>query len=152
MRVQQSRTEVLPLTWEIPATIAACWLFLGLASLPAGQGAASWVSGRGFAWPDGQVVDSVLGILAGRPSVGIPHPPTTGLVYAAIVLAELLLGILASLALALWWRGYGPGAQHGLASRRQVAAVLGPANLGRRSAVIRPDLNAGRRDRTAGAW
>jgi len=33
--------------------------------------------------------------------------------------------LLACLALVIWWRVYGPGAQHGLASRHQVADVLG---------------------------
>lgn len=142
MRVQQSRTEVLPLTWEIPAMIAACWVFLALTALPAGQGAASWVSGRGYAWPDGQVADSVLGILTGRPGVGIADPPSPGLVYAVIAFAELLLGLMACLALAAWSRVCGSGAQHGLASRRQVADVLGPVNLRRRAAIIRPDLGS----------
>ena len=60
MRVQQSRTHVLPLTWEIPATIAASWLFLSLMVLPVGQGAASWLEGEGFSWPEGRVVETTL--------------------------------------------------------------------------------------------
>ena len=51
MRVQQSRTYVLPLTWEIPATIAASWLFLSLLMLPLGEAAATWLTGQGFTWP-----------------------------------------------------------------------------------------------------
>ena len=48
MRVQQSRTHVLPLTWEIPATIAASWLFLSLMVLPVGEATAAWLTGRGL--------------------------------------------------------------------------------------------------------
>jgi len=135
MRVQQSRTEVLPLTWEIPATIAASWLFLALSALPVAHAASSWIRGEGFAWPDHRVVETTLDVLRGRPD------GNAVVVYALVAFLEVGVAVLGVLALALWWRAYGPGAQHGLATRHQVAMVLGPRNLRRRSPVIRPDLN-----------
>jgi hypothetical protein len=140
MRVQQSRTHVLPLTWEIPATIAASWTFLSLMVLPVGQGAASWLEGEGFSWPEGRVVETTLQLLRGHSDGDL------ALVYGVIALLEVGVGAVAVLALGLWWRTYGPGTQHGLADRREVAAALGRGNLRRRRPVIRPDL-VGRRAR-----
>ena len=156
MRVQQSRTDVLPTTWEVPAAIASCWVLLALLALPVGQGAAFWVTGHGFAWPDGQVPGSILGLLTGHTSVGLRQLPgpsvPVSVVYTAIIMIELLLcGCMAWL-LAWWWRALGPGAQHGLANTRQVAVVLGQGNLRKRWPVIRPDLQGASRQRSGAPW
>ena len=135
MRVQQSRTHVLPLTWEIPATIATSWLFLSLMVLPVGQGAASWLEGEGFSWPAGRVVEATLQLLRGQPEGDLP------LVYGMVALLEVGVGAAAVVALSVWWRTYGPGTQHGFAHRHEVAEALGPGNLWRRGPVIRPDLD-----------
>ena len=134
MRVQQSRTHVLPLTWEIPATIAAGWIFLSLMVLPVGRGVASWLEGEGFSWPESRVVETTLQLLGGQSDGDL------ALVYGMIALLEVGVGAVAVLALGLWWRTYGPGTQHGLADRHEVAVALGPGNLRRRRPVIRPDL------------
>ncbi|WP_297776617.1 hypothetical protein [Mycobacterium sp.] len=134
MRVQQSRTDVLPLTWEIPTTIAASWMFLALLALPAGQAAAAWMGGDGFAWPSHRLVEATLDVARGHPDA---HPLMT---YSIIAVAEIALALGAVLVCWWWWRAHGPGAQYGLASRHEVAATLGPANLHRRLPIIRPDL------------
>lgn len=144
MRVQQSRTDVLPFTWEIPAAIACTWLFLALLALPVGQGAAMWLHGDGFAWPQGELVESILALLRGDPSAtksAAGDGPSAVLVYALIALAEVLVAVIAGFALVVWWRSTGPGTQHGLATRHQVAGVLGLGQLRRRRRVIRPDLH-----------
>ena len=145
MRVQQSRTHVLPLTWEIPATIATSWLFLSLMVLPVGQGAASWLEGEGFSWPQGRVVETTLQLLRGQ------SDGDHALLYGMVALLEVGVGAVAVLVLGLWWRTYGPGTQHGLANRHEVTVALGPGNLWRRRPVIRPDLvgGGGRRGRGA---
>jgi hypothetical protein len=140
MRVQQSRTDVLPLTWEIPAAIACTWLFLALLALPAGQGIAAWLHGDGFAWPHGHVVETVEGLLRGDPASSAGAVPGV-LVYAMIAVAELLLAVVAGWVMVLWWRTAGPGTQYGLATRHQITGVLGLSNLRRRRRVIRPDLH-----------
>ena len=145
MRVQQSRTQVLPLTWEIPATIAASWLFLSLLGLPVGEAAAAWLTGRGFAWPESGLMEATVAVLRGDPA-GEP-----ALVYALIALLEVGVALIGLLASGLWWRSYGPGAQHGLATRSDVAVALGSTNLRRRKSVIRPDLFDGGRRRTPSA-
>ena len=145
MRVQQSRTQVLPLTWEIPTTIAASWLFLSLLVLPVGEAAAAWLTGRGFAWPESGLMEATVAVLQGKPA-GKPV-----LVYALVALLEAGVALSGLLPLSLWWRSYGPGAQHGLATRSDVAVALGSTNLRRRKSVIRPDLYDGWRRRTPSA-
>ena len=66
MRVQRSRTDVLPLTWEIPTALVGCWCLLAMLALPAGQGLACALTGQGFVWPHGGLVESVLGLAGGR--------------------------------------------------------------------------------------
>jgi hypothetical protein len=144
MRVQQSRTDVLPLTWEIPAAIAASWLLLALLALPTGQAAAAWVLGKGFAWPSSRLVEVTLEVARGRPEVD----PL--LVYALIAVLEVVVAAAAALGLSLWWRNYGPGTQYGLASRHQIAAALGPGNLRGRMQIIRPDLATSSAEETSG--
>lgn len=134
MRVQQSRTHVLPMTWEIPTTIAASWLFLAFLALPAGQVVAGWFHGGAWAWPQQELVTMVTDLLQGRAG---PHAVTA---YAVIAVLELVVTGIAFAATALWWRTYGPGTQYGLAKRHEVAATLGSGNLRRRRVVIRPDL------------
>jgi type IV secretion system protein VirD4 len=134
MRVQQSRTDVIPLTWEIPASIAASWVFLALLALPAGQSAAAWVAGEGFAWPSSRLVEAGLDIARGHPNA---NPVLT---YSTVAILEIAVAAAAILAFWWWWRAHGPGAQYGLATRQDVAAALGPSNLHRRLAIIRPDL------------
>ena len=145
MRVQQSRTYVLPLTWEIPATIAASWLLLGLLVLPLGESTAAWLTGQSYTWPKSGLVEATVAVLQGEPA-GEP-----ALVYALIALLEAGVALIGLFALALWSRSYGPGAQHGLATRSDVAVALGSANLRRRRSVIRPDLYDGGLRRTPSA-
>jgi hypothetical protein len=145
MRVQQSRTHVLPLTWEIPTTIAASWLFLSLLMLPLGEAAATWLTGQGFTWPESGLMEATVAVLQGEPA------SEPALVYALIALFEVGVALIGLLALSLWWRSYGPGAQHGLATRSDIAVALGFTNLRRRKSVIRPDLYDGGRRRTPSA-
>ena len=139
MRAQHARSDVLPLTWEIPGLIALGWLVLAVAGLLAGQAVAFAVSGGGFAWPD-DVMAAVGGLLGGRPGVGVAGTTPAVVVYCAICLVELAVGGFGLWALSWWWRSCGPGAQYGFASRHEVTMVLGERELHRHRAIIRPDL------------
>jgi hypothetical protein len=140
MRAQHARSDVLPLTWEIPGLIAFGWLVLAVVGLPAGQALVFAVSGGGFAWPD-DVLAAVGGLMRGRPGVGVADAtPAVVFVYGAICLVELAVGGFGLWALSWWWRSCGPGAQYGFASRHEVTMVLGERELHRRRAIIRPDL------------
>ena len=135
----------MPLTWEVPAAILLSWLLLALGALPAGQGLAALLTGGEFPWPH-DLLASVLHLLRGDPGVGLAlneraSLPSGEVVYAGVVVAELLIALPGVLAMALWWRTGGPGTQWGMARRRDVVPVLGLANLRRRRQLIRPDLH-----------
>ncbi len=147
MRVQSQRTDVLPLTWELPAGLGLTWCLAAVLALPVGQGLAYLLVGEPFAWPGQALGRSLLGLLAGEPGRGLPvavasDDPRTGLVYGCIALVEVMVAIVAVWALGWWWRTAGPAAQFGLASRHEVQAVLGPRVLRNRRKTIRPDTVA----------
>lgn len=147
MRVQTQRTDVLPLTWELPAGIALTWLLAAALALPVGQGLAYLLVGESFVWPGQAMGESLLGLLAGEPGRGLPlavasKGPPTSLVYGSAVVVEMAVAIVAVWGLAWWWRTAGPAAQFGLASRHEVEAVLGRRVLRRRRKTIRPDTIA----------
>jgi hypothetical protein len=145
MRVQHARTDVLPLTWEIPTTIALGWLALAVLGLPAGQALAYAVSGFGAHWP-GDLPEALSGLLTGRPGIGMPGArPAVAVVAGAIGLVELIVTGFGVWEASWWWRTTGPGAQYGLASRHEVRAVLGERELSRRRGSIRPDLGGRQR-------
>ena len=155
MRVQRPRSDVLPLTWEIPAAVVAAWSLLALLLLPAAQGLAAALSGHNFGWPRGALIDSILGLVAGQPGRGLPpgqvaELPPMATVYTVIALAEVALTAVSVYGLTWWWRTVGPGAQHGLATTAEVRRILGPANLRQRRFTIRPDLHRPRRHRRPG--
>lgn len=147
MRVQSQRTDVLPLTWEIPVGLGLTWCLAAVLALPVGQSLAYLLTGERFAWPGQALGQSLLGLLAGDPGRGLPteiasNGPQAGLVYGCIALVELMVAIVAVCALGWWWRTAGPAAQFGLASRSEVQAVLGPGVLRKRRKTIRPDTIA----------
>jgi len=64
--------------------------------LPAGRGAASWLTGGGWVWPKtgAGLTASLVGLLTGHPSRGLSAPtasalPTAGVVYLFVTLAEV---------------------------------------------------------------
>jgi len=151
------RSDVQPVTWEIPVALAACWLIVAGLMLPAGRGAAAWLFGGGFVWPRGSapLMDSLAGVLTGDLGRGLPPAEDGALAsaaatYAVIGVGELLLVIGTVWAVTVWWRHFGPGVQHGMADRAEAAAVLGLANLRKRRHVIRPDLYGSQRP--GGTW
>lgn len=151
MRAQQVRTDVMPLTWEIPAAIALSWLLLGVIALPAGQALAFLLAGHAAVWPDRDLFGSVWLLLHGQPGAGLSLAgrgtmPPAALVYTAIAATEFLTAGCAMGAFTMWWRHGGPGTQWGLGRRYDIEPVLGAGNLRRRRHLIRPDLHgSGRR-------
>lgn len=145
VRVRRTRSDVLPLTWEVPAAVAGVWVMLMVLALPAGQGLACAVTGHGFIWPQGGLAGSVRGLFAGTPGRGLTpreasQIPASSLVYAAVVILEVMLTAVAVWGLTWWWGSIGPGAQTGIAGKHEVQRVLGAGSLSGRRAVIRPDL------------
>ena len=142
----------MPLTWELPAATALGWVGVAAMLLPAGRGAASWLTGRGWVWPKtgAGLTASLIGLLAGHPLYGLtastastaPAVPGAGVVYLLVSLTELAWLIVSLLLLRAWWRTWGPGMREGLADRAEVEKVLGLSRMRRDRNVIRPDLYA----------
>lgn len=135
------------MTWELPAAAASATAAGVALMLPAGQGAAGVLFGRGWAWPSGTkgLLASLGGLLSGHPGRGLTAEqasriPPAGAVYLLIIVGELLLIAAAVYAAVLWWRHLGPGAHLGMADRLEAETVLGLSGLRKARKVIRPDL------------
>jgi len=147
--IRRERRDPLPLTWELPAAAALAWVGVAAMLLPAGRGAASWLTGGGWVWPTtgAGLTASLVGLLAGHPSYGLSAStvaavPGAGVVYLLVTVVELTWLIVSLLALRMWWRTWGPGMREGLADRAEVEKVLGISRMRRNRNVIRPDLYA----------
>ena len=147
--IRRERRDPLPLTWELPAAAALAWVAVAATLLPAGRGAASWLTGAGWVWSENGagLTASLVGLLTGHPSYGLPAPtasalPTASVVYLLVTLVELAWLIVSLLILRAWWRTWGPGMREGLADRAEVEKVLGLSRMRRNRNVIRPDLYA----------
>jgi type IV secretion system protein VirD4 len=145
--IARVRRDPPPLTWELPAAATLAWVAVAAMLLPAGRGAASWLTGAGWVWPrtGAALTASLVGLLAGHPGAGLaatpaPALPAAAVVYLVVVLAEVTWLTLSLLAVGTWWRTAGPGMREGLADRGEVEKVLGASRLRRNRAVIRPDL------------
>ena len=133
------------------------WLLATFLLLPAGQGAAAGLFGRGWVWPRGSsaLMASIRGLATGHPGWGlvaaqVSRVPAAGTVYLLIVVGELLLIGASVWAVVLWWRHLGPSARQGIADRLEVERVLGTSRLRRARKVIRPDLYGPERTSAAG--
>jgi type IV secretion system protein VirD4 len=145
--IRRERRDALPLTWELPAAATLAWVAVAATLLPAGRGAATWLTGAGWVWPKKGtgLAASLAGLLTGHPGAGLTTADATGLpaagvVYLLVVLAEVAWLIVSLLAAGIWWRTWGPGMREGLADRFEVEKVLGRSRIRRDRHVIRPDL------------
>ena len=141
--------DAMPLTWELPAALVLGWVCVTAMLLPCARGAASWLSGGGWVWPNTGpgLSASLLGPMGGHPLAGLVASTGAGLpgpsaVYALVTLFEAIWLVVSLLGLRWWWRTRGPGMREGLATRSEVEKVLGRSRLRRQRAVIRPDLYA----------
>ena len=155
MSAGRPRPDVGPASWEVPAAVVVVWLAVGALLLPAARAAAALLTGGGWVWPTGSsaLVTSVGGLLTGDLAAGLDHTqsaalPGTGAVYGAIAGAFVLF--LASSGAAAWAARRFLDGGAGMATRDQVAEVLGVARLRQVAPIIRPDLPGGRRRRDRG--
>jgi len=146
---QRTRADVAPMTWEIPTALGAVFLLAAVLILPAAQGVAAQLFGRGWVWPHGDaaLIGSIHGLLTGRLGVGLTPAaartvPGAAAVYGLAALGELALLAVTVCALVVWWRHLGPGARVGMATRAEATAALGVAGLRKAGTIIRPDLHA----------
>ena len=145
--IRRERRDALPLTWELPAAATLAWVAVAATLLPAGRGAATWLTGAGWVWPKNGTgsTASLVGLLTGHRAAGLttadaPGLPASSVVYLVVVLAEVAWLIVSLLGVGIWWRTWGPGMREGLADRFEVEKVLGLSRIRRDRHVIRPDL------------
>ena len=142
--VEMRHPDPLPLTWEPAAMLATLWLMLTALSLPAGQGLSFLLTGDGFQWPEGHVVESIAGLAQGHPGSGLRHrgaaAPPALLVYACVAILWMALTVGLGLFVFAMRHAVGAPSQSGLAGRREVSAVLGRAALRSRTRIVRPDI------------
>src|SRR5665811_2613202 len=153
--IARRRPDPLPWGWEVPAGAGFAWLSLAAATLLLAQGAAGFLTGRGWLWPDSPRLLAALGaLLTGRVGVGVEAPagvPSPALVYALAGVLELLLLAASIWAVARFWTTVGTGRRHGMATRAEAKAILGAGRLRRVRGLIRPCLlytSPSPRDRT----
>ena len=132
------------MTWEPAAMLATLWLLSTALSLPAGQGLSFLLTGNGFRWPEGHVVESIAGLTQGHPGAGL-HPreaaaPPALLVYACVTVVWVALTATLGLLALVMRHAVGTPSQSGLAGRREISAVLGRTALRRRTRIVRPDI------------
>ena len=150
--VGRPRPDVGPASWELPTAAVMVWLTAGALLLPVGRAAAALATGGGWVWPTASpaLLASVGRLLTGDPAAGLDHAqaaalPGTGAVYGAIAGAVALFLAASGAAAFAARRFLGGGA--GMATRGQIAEVLGRARLRQVASVVRPDLPGGRRRR-----
>lgn len=141
------RPDPLPLTWELPVAAALAWVAVAAMVLPAGRGAASWLTGGGWVWPrpGPGLPASLAGLLTGHPSAGLSATtaaalPGGGVLYLVVASAEVAWLIVSLLGLRWYWRTWGPGVRAGMADRGEVERMLGLSRIRRNRSLIRPDL------------
>ncbi|WNV75277.1 type IV secretory system conjugative DNA transfer family protein [Geodermatophilus sp. DSM 44513] len=145
MSAGRSHPDVGPASWEMPTAAALVWLTAAALVLPAGRAAAALLTGAGWMWPHGTaaLVASVGGLLTGDRTAGLDAAqaaaaPSPAVVYTAIAAGFVLY--LAGSGGAVWATHRLLRMPSGMATRGQIADVLGRARLRRVAPLIRPDL------------
>ncbi len=139
---QSRRTTPYPSTWEIPLGAAmAIGLVLVLAA-HAARTLANLLVGAGWDFtPQGELFTALPALLAGNARAGLAAGPAAspGLLYACLVLVELIAVLIMGWAIVAGMRRWGPARVRGMATRAQAQTLLGVRRLRRIAPVVRPD-------------
>lgn len=174
MQRERVRTPY-PWTWEIPAAVT-CLVLIGLVSgIQVGRTIANLVCGAGLTWPATPQVahgaaalpmpipspvgavfwTSLPRIIAGDAAAGLPEPVPPGLAPPWLVWISVTVTDLLILAATTWicvqcYHRWGPGRMRGMASRVEVAQLLGLRRIRRVAPLVRPDLYGTTTSRASG--
>jgi hypothetical protein len=146
-------TPPQPYGWELAAGGALCWVLVAVILVPAGQGAAAFLTGAGWCWPtQAGLFPAIGGLFSGHPGRGLTPTaaarlPAAWAVYGVIGGADLGWLVLSGVGVWVWQREFAD--TRGWASRRDAADALGLDRLHRRRAEIRPDLYPAKKHRKA---
>ncbi len=143
--MQRDRVEdPYPWTWEIPTAAVCGVVIMAVVGCQLARSLANLVVGGGWAWPPwNKVVTSVVGIVAGDASAGLPTLPhvASPIVLWAFLTLVILAWVAGLVALAMWaLRRWGGDRMRGVASVTEAHELLGADRLWRVRHVVRPDL------------
>lgn len=134
--MQRSRRHnPYPLTWEIPAGIAAGVLLVLALGVHVGNGLGHYTAGDGWTWPHSRdLLASIPAVLSSTEAV-----PGAG---EWILAMELVLIAGLCWAGVTTWQRWGADRLKGMATPQQAEQVLGVRRLRKVAHVVRPDLHA----------
>ncbi|MBK8460759.1 MAG: hypothetical protein IPL43_11750 [Micropruina sp.] len=143
--MQRSRRgNPYPFTWEIPVAVTVAVLFVLAVGVQLGRSVANTFAGNGWVFVDRpRLFSSLAGIVTGHADAGLAgvvHPATQGVLWACLVVVELIVVVGCVVAAKAGLDRWGPTRVRGMATRGEAEALLGRTRLRRHAKVIRPDL------------
>jgi len=140
----ERRRNDYPLTWELPALATTGFLLTAVWALHIARAIANVLAGGAFALPTSNAwIRSLPALIAGNATAGLTPPPaqhaSPALLWAVMMVVELLTFTVLIVALAYGNRRFGRGQIRGAATTTQAAAVLGAGRLRANRHIIRPD-------------
>ena len=141
---QSRRTTPYPYTWEIPLTATITVVLTLVLAAHTARTLANVFAGAGWEFtPHAELFTALPGILAGDSRAGLTVGPTASpaLLYACLVVVELLALVLIVWAVIGGMRQWGPARVRGMATRAEADTLLGLQRLRKVAAVVRPDLH-----------
>ena len=140
----ERRRNDYPLTWELPALATTGFLLMAVWALHIARAIANVLAGGAFALPTSNAwIRSLPALIAGNATAGLTPPPaqhaSPALLWAVMMVVELLTFTVLIVALAYGNRRFGRGQIRGAATTTQAAAVLGAGRLRANRHIIRPD-------------
>ena len=159
---RERRRDPYPWTWEIPLGIAVGGLLLTTVGIQLARSLANLVAGAGWTWPSPPTAsspnpfpsplgsafwNSLPGILTGHAEAGLSQPPppshvaTPEVLWACLIVTELLLLTGCGWAGARGYQRWGPSRMKGMATAAEAETLLGLTRLRHVARYVRPDLH-----------
>lgn len=141
------RVDPYPWTWEVPTAVALALVFVLVVGVHVGRAMANLLAGTGWLWPESsELFRSLWAVLAGDSSAGLSVSAGAATSFASahetwlwVVLTELVLLIVSTMALLVVLRRWGPGRMRGMATSAEAMQLLGARRLRRHRRIVRPD-------------
>ena len=157
---RERRRDPYPWTWELPLGIGIGVLLMVTVGIQVGRAVANLVAGSGWTWPATTAgasgpFPSPLGrafwsslprVLTGHADAGLsPVPPASDLasrelLWACLVVTQLLLLAGCGWVGARGYQRWGPGRMRGMATAAEAETLLGLTRLRKVAKYVRPDL------------
>lgn len=142
---KERRHNPYPFTWEIPVGILCGLLVVLIFGAHGARAMANLFAGAGLTMPAGtELFSSIGGLLSGDAGAGLHPRPVTVATPSALrlwlVIVELLVLALATVALGLGLQRWGPWRLRGMATKSEAIELLGERRLHKGRAIVRPDL------------